>query len=58
MEKGSLVNVTFSDGHVEKGTILDICKCGSYIYRVLIYRRNGDVVVFCQEKDLEPIKEI
>ena len=49
------VNVTFTDGHIEKGTIQEIIENAEYKYRVLIKREHNNIVVFCTNKDIQKI---
>lgn len=52
MKQGDLVNVIFTDGHIEKGTIIDIYDVFDYKYRVQV----GNKIVYCTDKDIERVK--
>lgn len=51
-KKGDYVYVIFSDGHREKGQIIDILNTDSYNYIVNVKVYGKDTEVYCNEKDL------
>ena len=51
-KKGDYVYVVFSDGHREKGQIIDILNTDSYNYIVNVKVYGKDTEVYCNEKDL------
>lgn len=51
-KKGDYVYVIFSDGHREKGRIIDILDTDSYNYIVNIKVYDKDTEIYCNKKDL------
>ena len=51
-KKGDYVYVIFSDGHREKGQIIDILNTETYNYIVNVKVFGKDTEIYCNEKDL------